>query len=200
MSPWTPIAEALSRPALQHETEGRTCAAVAAVLDRDWNLLFMARAQRPGDPWSGQLSFPGGRRDPEDDHLLDTAIRETREEVGLVLDPAQCIGPLDDLVTVRPIPDMLVRPFVFTVDEFGPLDLDPREVAGVHLHSLRHLLANKDRDVFARQWEGRRIELPRVQVGEAVLWGLTLQLVDDLLNRMDGGGTGVRRTRSSLSG
>jgi 8-oxo-dGTP pyrophosphatase MutT (NUDIX family) len=65
-------------------------AAVAAVLRAppdggDAEILLMRRAERHGDPWSGHMAFPGGRREEGDATLLDTAIREAREEVGLDL-------------------------------------------------------------------------------------------------------------------
>ena len=96
----------------------RSYAAVAAVL-RDTSsgveVLLIRRAEHPGDPWSGHMALPGGRQDPDDPDLLHTAMRETSEELGLVLDPSQVIGPLDDLEAVargRRV-GMVVRPFVF---------------------------------------------------------------------------------------
>src|SRR5262245_51926666 len=59
--------------------------------------LFIRRAVRVGDPWSGQVGLPGGRRDPADVDLEHTAIRETREELAVDLGLAERLGPLDDL-------------------------------------------------------------------------------------------------------
>ncbi|MBT3458112.1 MAG: NUDIX domain-containing protein, partial [Halieaceae bacterium] len=64
-------------------------AAVAIVLheaDGELCLLMIRRAQREGDPWSGHMAFPGGRRDPDDIDDRFCAIRETREEIALDLD------------------------------------------------------------------------------------------------------------------
>src|SRR5262245_41364530 len=84
------IRERLSahRPALVGEGETWR-AAVALVFcappGAEPELLFIERARREGDPWSGHMAFPGGRRDPKDTDLAATAARETHEEVGLGL-------------------------------------------------------------------------------------------------------------------
>ena len=96
-------------------------AAVALILretrDDDVELLFIKRATREDDPWSGQIALPGGRHQASDASLEETAVRETREEVGLELDRhGAIIGALDEL---RPrtavLPPVIVRPFVATV-------------------------------------------------------------------------------------
>src|SRR5687768_9638137 len=69
--------------------EGVRKAAVALIFrsgaDGQPELLFIKRADYPGDPWSGQVAFPGGREEPGDSSLADTATRETREETGIDL-------------------------------------------------------------------------------------------------------------------
>lgn len=167
------------------------------MLDRDLRLLFIQRATSERDPWSGHLSFPGGRHDQSDQSLLHTARRETREEVGLDLTNAELLGRLDDLPTVRPVPRLVVRPFVFYVEEFGELKLEASEVAGTRTLPLQTLLASTGRGQFSRSWEGTRFDLPKVEFDDVVLWGLTLQLVDDLLHRLDGRGQGLRRPTAS---
>lgn len=68
-------------------------AAVAAIVTatRDPEILVLKRRPHPRDPWSGHYAFPGGRRDPEDNDLLDTCLRETREECGIVLSSSMLV-------------------------------------------------------------------------------------------------------------
>src|SRR4051812_5322491 len=88
--------------ARSEETPG---AAVAAILRESpttggVELFFIRRAEHPQDPWSGHVAFPGGRRDPEDVTLLATAIRETREEVGIDLTISDVVARLPDIPAV----------------------------------------------------------------------------------------------------
>jgi 8-oxo-dGTP pyrophosphatase MutT (NUDIX family) len=88
-------------------------AAVAIVIVPEPDaLLVVRRAERAGDPWSGQMALPGGRR-AEGEDLLFTALRETEEEVGLVVPPEALLGVLDDVAPLTPmLPPIAVRPFV----------------------------------------------------------------------------------------
>ncbi|MBA3258253.1 MAG: NUDIX domain-containing protein, partial [Gemmatimonadales bacterium] len=77
---------AAQRPRVDQEAGELIWAAVALVLVPDPDsVLLIRRAERTGDPWSGHMALPGGRRDSEDSDLIATAIRETAEEVGLQL-------------------------------------------------------------------------------------------------------------------
>ena len=147
-------------------------------------LLFIERVKRAGDPWSGNMAFPGGRAHPEDADAAATAVRETREEVGLDLDAAgERVGRLSTVLAMthdgrRP---MAVHPIVFRLDHPQELALAPREVAHAlwiplaalrgHTHRARHRhrILGVPWGFPAWRWEGRTI------------WGLTHRMVAELL-------------------
>src|SRR5262245_25531983 len=98
---------------------GRRQAAVAIVLHEAATgpeMLFIERAQRRGDPWSGHMAFPGGRVDSTDAHARAAAERETREEVGLDLAGAEALGRLDDLnAGIRLVAPLVLAAFVYRI-------------------------------------------------------------------------------------
>ena len=109
---------------------GQIEAAVTAVLraGESLELLLIERVERAEDPWSGHMALPGGRRDAEDPDLLATALRETAEEVGIVLDPAvELLGALDEVYPqTRLLPPLVIAPFVAAVG----LDVEARPDPG----------------------------------------------------------------------
>ncbi|CAG8650431.1 18323_t:CDS:2, partial [Acaulospora morrowiae] len=103
-------------------------------------ILYIKRALRDGDRWSGQMAFPGGKQDPEDVDDLDTAERETFEEVGFDLGNNEqfiCVGALDDLEVTTTFGKkllMILCPFVFlqVTRESPPVEISGSEIASAH--------------------------------------------------------------------
>lgn len=159
---------------------GRRRAAVAIVVHdaaAGPEMLFIERAERAGDPWSGQMAFPGGRVDPGDVDVRAAAERETREEVGLDLGGAEPLGRLDDVhAGVRLVAPLVLSAFVYRVAARTPL---------VPNHEVREALwVPADRLIEPARHVGHRwgpARLPGIRVGEPdrqVVWGLTYQLLE----------------------
>lgn len=145
-------------------------------------LLFIRRAERADDPWSGQVAFPGGRRDPGDPDLLATALRETREETGVDLASAERLGVLDDLVpATATLPPVLVRPFVFALGERPALAAARGEVARAFWVALARLATREVRQDLVLTLRGVERTFPAYRVGEDVIWGLTERILTPFL-------------------
>jgi len=173
------LVERTPRELAEHEK----WAAVAMLLRESASgpeVFFIRRAEQPQDPWSGHMAFPGGRQDVGDATLLQTAMRETREEVGLDLSiEAEHIGQLDDLQAIaRGKPqETVIRPFVFEVHRESPLQVDDREVAEALWTPLLPLYRGEVDTVRPYQWHGTNIDFPAYDVGGRVVWGLTYQML-----------------------
>lgn len=166
--------------------EGLRHAAVAALLrfaDHGPEVLLMKRAERPGDHWSGHVSFPGGRASPEDRDLLATAVRETREEVGMDLSrAARLLGQLDTIRAVargRPRP-LTITPFVFVQTEDMPLALG-HEAADAFWFPLARAVMGELSDVYEYTHGPEPLNLPCWRFRDHVVWGLTHRMLQHLL-------------------
>jgi len=174
------------RPAEATAEAGVRRAAVALIFragrDGSPELLFIKRAEYPGDPWSGQIAFPGGREESGDASLQQTAIRETREETGIDLGrEGMLIGVLDDLRprTVR-LPAVVVRPYVAVLDRSEPLELSA-EVAlafWIPFGDLADKESWQQDTVFAR---GVQINARVFRHEDHVIWGMTERILAQLL-------------------
>ena len=144
--------------------------------------LFIHRAERAGDTWSGQIAFPGGRREPTDTDLRATAVRETREEIGVDLTAAEPLGVLDDMYPRTPVlPPVVVRPFVFGVAERPPITLSA-EVQDAFWVAFRALAApGAQREVTIHHRGVDRV-LPAYVVENRTIWGMTERILTNLLS------------------
>jgi len=146
-------------------------------------VLLIRRAERETDPWSGHWSFPGGRREPEDCDLLQTALRELAEECGVRLARARLAAALPPAVARRRVGRfLLVAPFVFGVEDQPPTALHPPEAveaAWVPLSVLRDPARHILRPVPGRPPE---VRFPAIDLNGVPLWGFTYRLIADWLD------------------
>lgn len=165
----------------------RVRAAVAVVLrarQEQAEVLFIERARRSGDPWSGHMAFPGGRVDPCDDGTRAAAERETLEEVGVSLANASYLGRLDDLEGRPERNDrMVVSAYVYQVADPDPLALN-HEVREAFWFPVSELLDAERHVTYPHATYGGK-QLPGILVGvpeRHIVWGLTYRFLDLFLS------------------
>jgi 8-oxo-dGTP pyrophosphatase MutT (NUDIX family) len=164
-------------------------AAVAMILaegENDLDVCFIRRAERRGDPWSGQVAFPGGRAGPSDPNASAVAERETFEEIGLELKTDHLIGPLP----VRSIERQelaLLSPFVYFVGAAARATATVRErheVDSVFWVPLHHLFDEAAATELEYPLLGTRTRFPGIRYGDHVIWGLTLRVLESFAEIM----------------
>lgn len=162
-------------------------AAIALVLRPsdvgDPELLMIKRAEHEGDPWSGHIACPGGRMEPTDRDLEQTAVRETWEETGIDLArDGRVLGTLDDISPRTPsLPPLVIRPFVAVVKPEITIVQSPEvaEAFWVPLSAIRET-ARWGRAFVPIHNVGEREE-PVFRHGDYVVWGLTHRALTQFL-------------------
>jgi len=147
----------------------------------DVEILFIKRAARDNDPWSGQIALPGGRHDVLDESLEATAVRETREEVALDLHrDGAIVGALDELRPRTPVlPPVIVRPFVATVsaDALVSAGEEVAELFWAPLDLIVDPASVRDTEIRVRGLHERR---PAIHYRGHVIWGMTERIIHNL--------------------
>ncbi|MRR54430.1 MAG: CoA pyrophosphatase [Deltaproteobacteria bacterium] len=165
--------------------QGIIHAAVALIIRENASglqVLFMQRAENEKDPWSGNISFPGGKMENGDRDLRTAAERETWEEVGIDLSKARFLGRLSDRTGAH-LP-ILVSCFIYLLEESGPLRLFQEEVQDAFWVPLADLTDPSRRGEKSVRFAGQAMIRPGITLshpGEPVLWGLTYLLVTDFI-------------------
>ena len=180
------------------DNPGNRQASIAIIVCRQnsWDeLLFIQRAKSENDPWSGQVACPGGGKEESDVGLIQTALRETFEEVGLELSEDHLIGRLDDQVGSSRNQQMAltISAFIFRVSQKS--ELAPNyEVADAFWSRTSHLtdpdrqvlyqtpFGNQPRQaIYLGERQTSQETLIEYTVQEKILWGLTHRFVSQLL-------------------
>jgi 8-oxo-dGTP pyrophosphatase MutT (NUDIX family) len=118
----------------------------------------------------GQVCFPGGTQEPSDSSLLQTALRESEEEIGLEAKNIEILGELDDSLTF--VTNYVISPFVALIPHPHSLKTNGREVKGAFSIPLSFLMdeANFKQDSYAYEYEGH------------IIWGATARILRQFIN------------------
>lgn len=156
---------------------------MSAVVVIEWqkSILFIRRPKIPPDPWAGHFSFPGGRFDPEDENITNTACREVMEEVGLKFNPNELKKSLLPLTTH--FKGMQVQPFYTQLKEKKKIKEDKKEVnysKWVPLETLTNRSIRKKKPLDPnnkhRFYDG-------IPLDDYYIWGITLQIIDQMFSK-----------------
>lgn len=152
-----------------------------------WQVLFIKRSEQDYDHHGGQIAFPGGQVEKEDSSLLETALREAKEEINLQPWDVQILGSLNEISTVT---HYRVKPFVGLIPWPYPLQPDNREVEKTLTIPLDWLSAKKNN--YQKTWKqpdrnGKPYPVDYfVPYDDEILWGASARIVLDFLETVFG--------------
>ncbi len=129
---------------------------------------------------AGEISFPGGRSDPQDADLNETALREAEEEIGL---PRALVEPLGELPAISTFAtNYLIHPFVGLIPQGQSWQVSPREVDAVLELPLTDISASRTRTEIERR--GFKFEVDAYILEGHLIWGATFRILEDLLEQL----------------
>jgi len=166
-------------------TDFRQAAVLVVITEYDGEqCLLLTRRAAHLNLHPGEAAFPGGKRDAEDDSLLTTALRETREEVGLEAQHIELLGQLDQHLTRS---NITVAPFVGLAAP--PLQLRPNlsELDCIYAVPLDFFAERNNMQLQGVEYHGLLRQVPQFQYrdrhhGEQLIWGVTALIIVDLMN------------------
>ena len=172
-------------PASVHEAIARTlrpAGVLVPVIERVAGLSVLL-TQRSAElkHHAGQVSFPGGRMEEHDHDVVETALRETHEEVGIPPDAIDVVGYLPPMPTVT---GYAITSVVGLVREGTPLKLDHTEVEYAFEVPLAFLLDRRNQLALEREYQGRRIPTVEFHYAGERIWGATAHILVELRKRI----------------
>ena len=177
------LSELLLRPAeaVKLDAHGGTEAAVLVPMHGWPNNPGLVLTERRADlsRHAGEISFPGGRRDG-DEELLDTALREAEEEIGLPQENVEIVGALPPIGTF--VTNYKITPFVGLIEQGMRFAPNPGEVESVLVASFDDLAAGYEKRRLVRR--GVPIKTDTYLIGDKLIWGATARILAMLLERL----------------
>lgn len=147
----------------------------------DWHLVFIQRTTHEKDRHGGQISFPGGRFEPNDGDFSVTALRETQEEVGIDAETVNILGDLSNLYI--PVSNFLVHPYVGYIDYTPTFQPDPGEVAQVLELPFSAFLKEQAITTTQIRLPNQILlkDVPHFNVNSHIIWGATGMMMSELV-------------------
>jgi 8-oxo-dGTP pyrophosphatase MutT (NUDIX family) len=144
------------------------------MVDQELLVLLVKRVEKSTDPWSGQIAFPGGKRDPEDKDLKETMARETLEETSInIVVSCQFLGAMESVRSTQR-PEMKILPFVVFQEKEQEIKLN-EELTEYFWAPLEEMDRNKGCVKYGSE------DFPAFIIGGNVIWGLTYRVLHNLI-------------------
>ncbi len=137
--------------------------------------FFLTERTHTVDHHKGQISFPGGAQD-KNETLMETSLRETKEEIGIDSD-LELIGTLSSLYT--PVSDFLIHPYIWYADSIPETTLNNNEVSNIFTIPLNDLLDNQIVGTMPKQIKGVNINVPCFHFSNCNCWGATAMILSE---------------------
>ncbi len=157
-------------------------AVLVAVVDHVSPTVILTERPKTMRKHPGQISFPGGRIDPEDDGPIAAALREAEEEIALPRLSVEIIGAAD---VYRTVTGFEVTPIVGVVPPGLPLEPRPGEVADMFEAPLHYLLDPRHQRVRTAVWQGRERSYYEIEWEGRRIWGATAAMIVNLSRRLE---------------
>lgn len=166
-------------PVIKHH-ETNNLASILVVIYGKEPTIVMTEKPKHLKLHAGEISFPGGKLDPNDSDLLETALRETREEIGLRILKNQVIGQLEPVVTLNS--GFTILPFVSIVDEITSLSANSEveKILHIPLNSFLKTMADDLNPTHKRIQEMYTFEYQN-----KIIWGASARILRQIVNRLN---------------
>ena len=158
------------RPISDHQEANAAVGLILIQVQQDFKILFVKRVERLSDPWSGQIAFPGGKKETKDSNLKDTVIRETFEETNIKLDEDNLIGVLEAIDSGH-FSNIKILSFISLLKGPQIIKLNKKELDNYFWYSYKKILNNRSLVEINSKKE------PAYILGDAIVWGITYKIL-----------------------
>lgn len=165
-------------------SHGVACAVLVPLVPvgDDFEVLYTVRSSDLPSH-GGQVAFPGGKHTADvDQRLMDTALREAHEEIGLAPSAVSVLGSLETVATLSG--DFAITPYVGVVASGASLRPNPGEVSAIFTVPCAELADPRRRASERRRWRGQDFDVDVIRAGRRTIWGATHRITLDLLGRL----------------
>ena len=145
-------------------------------MEQQWHMLLTKRAEHLSSH-AGQISFPGGRYETHDQHLLDTALRETEEEIGLDRQHLQVFGQLEEHPTMT---GYRIFPYIAYTSNLPELTIDKEEVDEVLNVPLAFLIDSENQQLETAYYQQQNYDYYKIIWENKIIWGATARMIVEL--------------------